>query len=431
QQKFGPELQSPAGFGWVTLYADDPDTGGPRSDPRPDFRRIDSHKGNTTPPSDLEFFKPNERSGKEFFDFITTSTLQEGLGNTGNRLNIYTLSYGPYSLALGDSVRIILAQVAGVMDYDDVIAGDPDGRFPDSTIAAVERNAQAARDVVSWGIGANVDGVNLAADAPEPPPAPETDAVNASVGSDKAAIGVTWDLVAESTTIRDGAGQAFYDGLSDLDGYRIWRSTDFQYTSDTEPPVLRGAAWSLIADVPAAEASQHFDSELGKYRFVDESVNFGRRYGYYVSAYNDDPGAWTSANGTVVSNLGPLESGSHRRTPPVSAAPGPVANFDIYAVPNPFVFGDESRSFGLSDPYLIEFRNLPERANIRIFTISGDLIRTIRHGPDERGSVFGSVGWDQKSDSGLLVGPGLYIYHVESTTEGLPNTFTGKLMIVR
>lgn len=429
--KFGPELQSPAAFGWVMLHAEDPDTGAPRTELKPDVLRIDSFKGNTTPPPDLEFFKTNEKSPGEYYTFATTGTLQEGLGNDGDRLNIYTFTYGPYTLAPGDSVRFVMAEVAGVMDYHAVVAGDPDGHFPDSTIAAIERNAEAARNAVRWGFGAQVDGLPLAADAPEPPPAPATDAVNASIGTDRAAIAVTWDRVAEDAVIQDGAGQPFYNGLDDLDGYRIWRSTDFQYTSDTQPPVLRGAAWDLVADIPKAEFSQYFDAELGKYRFADESVDFGRRYGYYVSAYNESPRPWTSANGTLVDDLSTLESGSHRRTPPVSAAPGPVASFDIYAVPNPYVFGDDRRSFGLGDPYLIEFRNLPERATIRIYTISGDLIRTIRHGPDERGSVSGSTAWDQKSDSGLLVGPGLYIYQVESETEGLNEAFIGKLMIVR
>jgi len=60
------------------------------------------------------------------------------------------------------------------------------------------------------------------------------------------------------------------------------------------------------------------------------------------------------------------------------------------------------------------------------------LITTIEHGPDDIGNRFGSTAWDQRSDSGLLVAPGLYIYVVESKTEGtLGSKFSGKLMIVR
>jgi hypothetical protein len=274
----------------------------------------------------------------------------------------------------------------------------------------------------------------LAADVPEPPPAPVAQAVNASEGTESAAIAVTWDTAAETATITDGSGAVFYDGAQDLDGYRIYRSTDFQYVSDTQPSVLRGAQWDLIADIPIAQVNQYFDQELGLYRYVDEDVEFGRRYGYYVAGYNADPGTWTSANGTVVSDLPMLESGSYNRTAPANAVAGPVASFDVYAVPNPFVLGDPRRSFfdGQSQSYNIEFRNLPERATIRIYTISGDLIRTIEHSPAAYGgNLSGTAVWDQKSDSGLLVAPGLYLFNVDSETEGVSGRLTGKLMIIR
>jgi hypothetical protein len=429
--RFGNELQSPAAFGWLALYADPADA--PRSTAAPDVLRIDTFKGNPSPPQDLEFFKATEEQPIDYYDFVTTPTLRPELGNDGDRFNFFTQSYGPYTMAPGDQVRIVVAEIAGVMDYHDVIAGDPEGHFPDSTIAAILRNAEHARDAVAWGLGAMVEGIPLAADVPEPPPAPGVEAVNASQGTEKAVIGVTWDQVAETTTIDDAAG-VFYNGLDDLDGYRIYRSTDFQFANDVQDPVFRGAAWDLIADIPKEQFGQYFDAELGRYRYVDEDVDFGFRYGYYVSAYNRDPGSWTSANGTVVGDLPELASGAvpgQSRTPPVAAAAGPVASFDIYVVPNPFVFGDPDRWFGLNDPYRIEFRNLPERATIRIYTLSGDLVRTLPHGPDEVGNLSGTRVWDQKSDSGLRVAPGLYIYHVASETEGLAGNLTGKLMIIR
>ncbi|MBI2619828.1 MAG: hypothetical protein HYW57_07080 [Ignavibacteriales bacterium] len=434
KQKFGNEMFSPAAFGWLALYAD-PVTGQPaRTSPAPDVLRIDSHKGGTFQgnPLDMETFRDPQNSGRtRFYTFATTPDSQAALGNNGNRFNFYSLSYGPYTLSPGDSVRIVLAEIAGVMDYGVVNAGDPDGWFPDSTTTAIRRNAALARNAVAWGRGANVNGMPLAADVPEPPPGPSTDAVNISVGSERAIIGVTWDQLAETKSIQDGSGAPFYGGLADLDGYRVYRSTDFQYASETEPPVFRGATWTLLADIPKTQFSQYWDPDLNRYRYDDSTVTFGFRYAYYVSAYNSAPGTWTSANGTTVTNLAELESGSYNRTEPTAAAPGPVTSFDVFVAPNPFVFGDLSRSFGVSDPYKIEFRNLPERCVIRIYTVVGDLIRTIRHGPDERGNLAGSRAWDQKSDSGLLVAPGLYVYHIESTTEGLAKSLTGKLMIIR
>jgi hypothetical protein len=126
-----------------------------------------------------------------------------------------------------------------------------------------------------------------------------------------------------------------------------------------------------------------------------------------------------------------LASGSVNKTLPASAAPGPVPTMDVFVAPNPYVYGDESRSFGRANPFGVEFRNLPESCTIRIYTLVGDLVRTLEHKPDARGNVYGSEPWDQKSDSGLLVAPGLYVYHVQSTTPGLDSKLTGKLMIIR
>lgn len=441
RSRFGPELQSPAAFGWVTLYADALG-GGPRPVPAPDVIRIDSHKGTVTGSGrfqgrdlDLEFFTRQAEGEQGFYELMSTPDLQPQLGNDGNRMNFFTLTYGPYTIPPGGKVRIVMAEIAGVMDYAAVAAGDPDGLFPDATIEAIQENAEWARRAVEWGFGAEVDGMPLAAHVPPPPPAPDTDAVNASIGTEEAMIAVTWDAVAETATITDGAGDVFYDGSVDLDGYRIYRSQDFQFTSDTSPPVLRGAHWTLLAEISVDEAQALWDPEFDRYRFIDEDVEFGRRYGYYVEAFNSSPRTWTSANGTVVTDLPELASGSYNRSEANPVA-GPVSNFDVFAIPNPYVHRDPQRSFGETGAlgqYTIEFRNLPERATIRIYTVAGDLIRTLQHGPDSRGNLTGTIGWDQRSDAGLLVAPGIYIFHVSSDAEGVERggRLTGKLMIIR
>lgn len=434
KQRFGNELFSPAGFGWLALYADSLPGQPARLSPKPDVLRIDSHKGGTFQgvELDLQGFRGWATSSKARpYLFAITPDTQAALGNNGDRLNFCTMSYGPYTLAPGDSVRIILAEIAGVMDYNEVNAGDPNGHFPDSTIAAVRRNADNARNAVRWGRGATINGIPLAADVPEPPPGPVTDAVNASIGIEKAIIGVTWERTAETAILLDGSGAVFYDGSRDLVGYRVYRSTDFQYTTEGADPVLRGAAWQVLADIPRSRFTEFFDATLGKYRYNDTTVIFGFRYGYYVSAYRNPGASWTSANGTVVTNLPELASGDYNRTLPASASPGPVSSFDIFVAPNPYVYNDLIRSFGITNPYKVEFRNLPERCTIRVYSLMGDLVRTIEHQPDARGNVSGSEPWDQKSNSGLLVAPGFYIYQVESKTPGLDRSFIGKLMIIR
>ncbi len=436
--KFGPELESPAAFGWLALYASPLVKGGlPRPTPKPDVLRVDDHKRGLLlgQPLNLENFVFPGFKPRSFYLFATSPDTQAQLGNPGNRMNFYTFSYGPYKLAPGDSVRFIVAEITGVMDYNEVVAGDPDHYFPDSTEAAIRRNAQLARNAVQWGMGSTVNGIPLAAQVPPPPPPPPCDALNDSHGLDSAAVAVHWSNVAEKTSFTDGAGNAWYNGSTDVDGYRIYRSQDFQYSGEGVTPAFRGAAWTLVADIPRSDFANYQNTSQDKdtyyYAFRDQEVKFGLRYGYYVAAYRSHPAAWTSSNGATVSSLPELASSDVNRSLPVTPAAGPVKTLNIFVAPNPYVYGDPQRTFGSSNPFAVEFRNLPEKATIRIYTLSGDLVRTIEHKPDARGNIYGSEPWDQKTESGLLVAPGLYIYHVEPHDPDISGTFTGKLMIIR
>lgn len=419
-----PELQDPAAFGFVMLYRTPPPGG--NQDPfeaDPSFFNIYS--------DELEKFKGKNVDFEGFglsafkpIQLLQYATQNHRPPNSGKLYCWYTSSFGPYTLAPGDSIRIILAEVAGSLDLHQVIMGDPDHWFPDSTIADIRKNTEAIRNAVKWGFGANINGINLAADVPDSPPGPNCKATNASYGGDTAKISIQWDKLAEETQFTDGSGSIFYNGATDLSGYRIYRGMD-------DP---RGI-WDLIIDVPSTQFYQYWREDLQSYEYIDYGVQFGFEYYYYVQAYYSDPKPWTSANGTLVNNLGELASGDYNHTLLTGAKPGPVdllkESWDVFVAPNPFIEGDDQHSFG-RDNYKIEFRKLPENATIKIFNLSGDLIRTLHHAPDAVGNLSGSIAWDQRSDSDLLVAPGLYIYVVQSETEGtVGSRTTGKLMIIR
>jgi len=424
-QEWYPELQDPACFGFVFLYRTPPP--GSNMDPfdaDPTHFNVYTDQGDSFNGISLDMnenFKLRTFSKNYLYQFATHDYLPE---NNGDMYCWYTGSFGPYTLAPGDSVRLIIAEVAGVMDLMEVAKGDPNYYYPDSSIAAIRRNADAARRALRWGIGSNVEGVEIAADVPEAPPAPNCLAVNISAGMDTAKIAIRWDKLAEETTITDGSGNIFYDGSTDLSGYRIYRGKFGNYHY-----------WELLLDISRDNFDDYWNEENLSYEYIDMDLDFGFEFYYYVESYNSHPRIWTSANGTVVENLGELRSDDYNITNRVGAKPGPVSldlGWDVFAVPNPYVAGDFNRSFGEPTPYKIEFRNLPERATIKIFSLSGDLLKTIKHGPDEIGNLFGSTSWDQRTESGLLVAPGLYIYVVESETEGYQGQqYTGKLMIIR
>lgn len=420
-----PELQDPACFGFVMLYRTPP-PGAPADpfDADPTFFSVYSDEGDKFRSTSLDF---NEYFGfgkfkePQFYDFARHNFLRE---NDGKMYAWYTSSFGPYTLAPGDSIRLVIAEIAGSLDLKEVVRGDPNNYFPDSSIAAILRNTEAVRNAIKWGFGSKVNGIDIIADVPESPPAPNCKAVNFSKGVDTAIIAINWDKLAEKTVITDGSGGTFFNGAEDLSGYRIYRGKD-----------ERGV-WDLIADIPRSDFSNYWNTGLDEYQFLDKDLQFGFDFYYYVEAYNSNPKPWTSVNGTLVNNLPELKSSDYNRTPLTSAKPGPInlneKPFDVFVVPNPYVEGDPNYNFGDPNRRKIEFRNLPEKATIKIFNIAGDLVKSLSHGPDSYGNLSGSIAWDQQSDSGLLVAPGLYIFVVQSeANDSQGRRDSGKFMIIR
>ena len=70
----------------------------------------------------------------------------------------------------------------------------------------------------------------------------------------------------------------------------------------------------------------------------------------------------------------------------------------------------------------VTFTRLTLKATVRVYTISGELVRTI-----EKNSNIDSEGWDLKNENGLQVASGLYIY----LSQGGGTSKKGKLVIVR
>jgi hypothetical protein len=99
-----------------------------------------------------------------------------------------------------------------------------------------------------------------------------------------------------------------------------------------------------------------------------------------------------------------------------------------YVVPNPYVGAAsfESAPFevqGRGDRRM-EFRNLPANSTIRIYTVRGELVQTLRHD----GSTSGYVAWDLRTKDNLDVAPGLYVFHVDGGSVG---SSIGKFAIIK
>ena len=64
------------------------------------------------------------------------------------------------------------------------------------------------------------------------------------------------------------------------------------------------------------------------------------------------------------------------------------------------------------------FSHLPERAVVRIFTLSGTLVRTL-----EKDDESQFLRWDLLNEVGQLTASGLYIAHVEMRALGVEKIF--------
>ncbi len=102
--------------------------------------------------------------------------------------------------------------------------------------------------------------------------------------------------------------------------------------------------------------------------------------------------------------------------------------FEPYVVPNPYIgsasFEPERFAISGRGERRIEFRGLPKKCTIRVYTVRGDLVQTLHHD----GSDDGFVAWDLRSKDNLEVAPGLYVFHVDGGTLG---SRIGKFAIIK
>ncbi|MCK9211018.1 MAG: hypothetical protein M0P61_09310 [Ignavibacteriaceae bacterium] len=85
---------------------------------------------------------------------------------------------------------------------------------------------------------------------------------------------------------------------------------------------------------------------------------------------------------------------------------------DIYVVPNPYVGYSMLESPGrlpdLRSEKQVQFRNLPPKCTIRIYTMVGELVQTI-----EKDDYTSYASWDLLSYEGQRIAYGVYIFHVD------------------
>jgi hypothetical protein len=193
-------------------------------------------------------------------------------------------------------------------------------------------------------------------------------------------------------------------------------------------------AWdsSATSDVDQYKIYRKSGDNLGKfdyvaavadsvYSFADTTVKLGVSYYYYVTAANDG-----SSNVDPTCFGQPLESSkyfnrSYHGVTAYRAASKRLSEPRV--VPNPYhmnqVLGWEGEVNKLM------FTNLSERCTVRIFTVNGDLVKTLKK---DNPSAY--IYWSPMlTDDNLFVAPDVYIFHVTDDDTG--ETAFGKFVVVR
>ncbi|HOW89685.1 MAG TPA: T9SS type A sorting domain-containing protein [Elusimicrobiales bacterium] len=148
----------------------------------------------------------------------------------------------------------------------------------------------------------------------------------------------------------------------------------------------------------------------GAYRIlIAEAVTVGnstikRGGAYTMMGSAAQTGSETLKGGSYTVTLGTVNSWRPAQTD-VSIA---------HVYPNPCNLGSGCNN--------VNFTRLTMDATIRVYTISGELVATIK-----KSSSIDSIGWDLRNSGGRQVASGLYIYIVE----GGGSVKRGKMVIVR
>ena len=98
-----------------------------------------------------------------------------------------------------------------------------------------------------------------------------------------------------------------------------------------------------------------------------------------------------------------------------------------YVVPNPYVgaasFEPQRYAVSGRGERRIEFRGLPQICKIRVYTVTGELVKEIDHD-----NLQGFEPWDLRSKDNLEIAPGLYIFHVDASSVG---SYIGKFAVIK
>ncbi len=275
--------------------------------------------------------------------------------------------FGPYDLSPNDSIKIVVVEAVNGIAQDLAIKGLASQSLLPAGLDSLKKTIDRARVLFD----------NNYVPPALAPPSPE---VEYFVLPSTQEIVVTWEPDIEEWMDPQ-------TGAKDLAYYNIYRS-DRSFIGPFEKLKRTGIK------ISGNDRTRYFDTELGKWKYKDNTVQVGVGYFYAVTSVD--------VNGN--------ESGMvNRNTLALRTARSPAENtLNVSVFPNPFRLVSGLPTAG--EESSIVFTNLPTQCTVRIYTVSGDLVRTLEHDNPNSGEHV----WDQLTDSRQKTAAGVYFYTVES-----------------
>jgi len=275
---------------------------------------------------------------------------------------------------------------------------------------------------------------------PQPPPIPS---IAVDVGDQK--VTVYWQDNAEY----------FIDPISqeqDFEGYRIYGARKTSGSEDIEFSLLGefdkadgisteiGYNTGFEAIRIGEQDSISIDGNYYHYKFVNEGVKNGWLNYYAVTAFD---------RGDPAANLGSLESSIYGNRVYVYPGTNPddeSLGWEPSVYPNPYRGQAEWDDYG-SRERMIWFQGLPQKAEIRIFTLSGDPVDVLFHDEDYNGEDVNNINskqdpllsggehaWDLITQYDQAIASGLYLFTVEdlnSQSGSFGKIKEGKFLVIK
>lgn len=295
------------------------------------------------------------------------------LGTSGGHSNAN--GYGPYTLAPGDSIKIVFAEAASGLSWKQSI--EIGKQFKKGQINAVKKNeyVMSGYDSLMQTFRRAMTNFNggkgfTLPEAPFPP-----NAFNINSGGDR--VQLSWE--------HNGKGPK-------VTGYEIYRA--------------KGSWDSTYTKIHTAAPNE--------FTFDDITLARGVDYYYYIVAVGDP--ADNTGGGMTPKGVALKSSKFYTQSfdPANLKRPAGKNLSDFRIVPNPYVISaDPNNMLFPSRKNRLAFFDVPAKCNIKIYTELGELIYEINH-TDGSGDEF----WDLNTSSNQLVVSGIYIAVVTDLNTG-------------